>query len=75
MATELFAAALFIALAVLFVQLLLIVMKAVKSESEHQRNTPKARRVSWYESCYEPCMKDPDQSSDSCVMRCSRGFL
>ncbi len=71
MVTELFIAAVIIVLAVLLVELLLIVIKEVKSEPEKPGNTSKDRRVSWWSSCYEPCIKDPDNSSDSCVMRCN----
>jgi hypothetical protein len=70
MATGIFIAAVIFVLAVLLVELLLIVIKAVRSEPEKPGNTLKDRRVSWYSSCHEPCMKDPNQSSDSCVMRC-----
>ena len=63
MATELFIAALIMVPAVLLVELLLIVIKAVKIEPGKPGNTSKDRRVSWWSSCYEPCIKDPDNSA------------
>jgi hypothetical protein len=75
MSAELLFAAIIIGLGVLFVALLPLVTRAVTSEPEKPGNAPKEPQKSWFTECYEPCMEDPDQSSDSCVMRCNLGFM
>jgi hypothetical protein len=75
METELFIPAIFIILAVLLMGLLPIFLKELESERQKQRDTSREGRLSWLESCYEPCVKDPDESSDSCVLKCNRAFL
>lgn len=70
MTMELFVAAGIIVLAVLVAKPLLIMIKGLKSEPDKRVHPVKDRWISWYYSCYQPCMKDPEESSDSCVMRC-----
>jgi hypothetical protein len=66
MVTELMLATAIIALSGLFLWGLLSLGGAFDSSKEHPTGS-----MSWFESCYEPCMKDPRQSSDSCIMMCA----
>ena len=75
METELFIPAIFVILAVSLMGLLPILMKALGSEQEESGNTSKNPRLSWYDSCYQPCLHEPGESSDTCLLRCNRGFL
>ncbi len=75
MATVLFSPGIIVAIAILVLPFVLIGSKVLNSVFGKSGSAPKDRRVSWYGSCYEPCMKKLEQSSDSCVMRCSWNSL
>jgi hypothetical protein len=70
MITELILATVIIALSGLFLWILLALGGAFNSSKKSANGHPTGS-MSWFESCYEPCMKDPRHSSDSCIMMCA----
>jgi hypothetical protein len=75
MTTELFSSVIVIAIGVFMLGLLIIWVRATDSSPGKTRTVPKDRWISWYSSCYQPCMKDPDASPDSCAIKCSWNSL
>jgi hypothetical protein len=75
MVTELFSPAVIIAIGALILGLLFIWVKAADRSGDKTRGAPNDRWISWYSSCYLPCMKNPDASPDSCATKCSWNSL
>jgi hypothetical protein len=75
MVTEILSSVIILAIGVLILGLLFIGIRAIISASGESGSAPKDRWISWYSSCYQPCLKDLGQTSDSCVMRCSWNSL
>jgi len=74
MLTELAFAVGIVALSGLFLWGLFTLSRAFSSPKESPNEHP-IQGMSWFESCYEPCMRDPGQTSDSCVMMCAWNLM
>jgi hypothetical protein len=76
MVTELIFVALIIALSALILWALLFrISEGSTRNAGEPPKEPIRGTMSWFKDCYEPCMGDPEQTSDSCVMMCAWNLL
>ncbi len=70
MLTDLILAIVIIAFSAIFLWGLFALIGAFSSPKESAKGDH-TQNMSWFESCYEPCMSDPERSSDLCIMMCA----
>jgi hypothetical protein len=76
MVTELIYAVSIIALGGLILWgLLFKILGARTGSPEEPPKEPIQGSMLWFRDCYEPCMRDPEQSSDTCVMMCAWNLM
>ncbi len=71
MLTDLILAIVIIAFSGVFLWGLLALIGAFNNSPKESAKGDHTQNMSWFESCYEPCMSNPEHSSDLCIMMCA----